>query len=114
MTHRPGGSSNADPEERDTLIGTVLEAIVSISRDLATARSTGTAGPSFGDARLTSSQLDAMFLIAHSQTPLTPGAISARLGITPGAVSQLVEGLHTQGLTSKSCIPTTLGPGCCA
>ncbi|QDP95450.1 winged helix-turn-helix transcriptional regulator [Microlunatus elymi] len=94
--------SATDPDDRDTLIGTVLEAVVSISRELATARSTGTGPRSpFGDVHLTSSQLDAMFLIAHSQLPLTPGALSARLGVTPGAVSQLIDGLRAQGLIEQ-------------
>ncbi len=85
---------------RAALIGQVLESIVAWSRTLAQARS----GP-FADHRLSRSQTEALFLIAHGRGPVTPGSVADELGLTPGAVTQLVDGLRRQGLITTGTNP---------
>lgn len=55
----------------------------------------------FGDLQLTRSQVEVLFLIAHSDGPATPGALATALGVTPGAVTQLVAGLAALGLVQQ-------------
>ena len=55
----------------------------------------------FGELNLSRAQLEVLFHIAHSPSPATPGAIAARLGVTPGAVTQLVAGLSDLGLVRQ-------------
>ncbi|MGC4154900.1 MAG: MarR family transcriptional regulator [Propionicimonas sp.] len=85
---------------RAVLIGQVLESIVAWSRPLAQARS----GP-FADHRLSRSQTEALFLIAHGRHPTTPGSVADALGLTAGAVTQLVDGLRQQGLVTTGTNP---------
>ena len=59
----------------------------------------------FGDHRLTRSQMDALFFVAHGDGPLTPGALARRLGLTPGAVTQLVTGLREANLLKQTTHP---------
>jgi DNA-binding MarR family transcriptional regulator len=42
--------------------------------------------------------MQALFLIAHSDVPATPGLLAASLQVTPGAVTQLMVGLTDAGL----------------
>ncbi|WP_418275406.1 MarR family winged helix-turn-helix transcriptional regulator [Isoptericola jiangsuensis] len=86
---------------RPQLVAAVLESVVGLSRELASARRSP-----FGDQQLSSSQLDALFLLAHAPTPLTPGALADRLGVTRGAVTQLVDGLRSLGLVDQVPHPT--------
>ncbi len=78
----------------------VLESIVAWSRVLGQGRSLP-----FGDARLTRSQIDTLFLIAHSLDPVTPSSIATALALTPGAITQLVDGLGREGLVTKQANP---------
>lgn len=55
----------------------------------------------FGDLELSRSQVEVLFLVAHAQTPMTPGGLAAALGVTPGAVTQLVAGLIASGLVEQ-------------
>ena len=73
---------------RDTLIGAAIEAIVMWTRVMDSHRMIP-----FGELNLSRAQLEVLFHIAHSPSPATPGAIAARLGVTAGAVTQLVTGL---------------------
>ncbi|MFF2832312.1 MarR family winged helix-turn-helix transcriptional regulator [Cellulosimicrobium cellulans] len=82
-------------------LGAIMEHLATLGRELAGAK----AGP-FGDVRLSRSQLDALFLLAHAPGDLTPGRLAAHLGVTAGAVTQLVDGLRRHGL-----VETTPHPG---
>lgn len=82
---------------RERPIGDILVQVVALSRAIAAQRRTP-----FEGVELTSSQLSLLFLLAHSQDPVTPGAASSVLGITRGAVTQLVDGLRAVGLVESS------------
>lgn len=88
------------PHGRDAAIGAVLDAIVSIGRELASARKSP-----FEPARVTATQMDALFVLAHSRSPVTPGLLATRLGVTPGAVTQLVDALRHEGLVEQVAHP---------
>lgn len=77
-------------------VGRVLEAVAGWSRLLA-------GGPTlpFGSLSLSRSQTDALFLLARAPEPITPGMLASRLGLTPGAVTQLLEGLRAAGLVTQ-------------
>jgi len=79
--------------DRAEVIATILQEVADVARELAGGRSRP-----FGEVRLTRNQLDALFILAHSSRPVTAGALAARLGLTPGAVTQLVAGLREHGL----------------
>lgn len=55
----------------------------------------------FGDMQLTRSQVEALFLVTHGQQPVTPGRVAEALGVTPGAVTQLMAGLVSAGLVEQ-------------
>lgn len=55
----------------------------------------------FGDLELTRSQLEVLFLIAHSDQPATPGALARALRVTPGAVTQVLAGVLDAGLVEQ-------------
>lgn len=74
-------------------IGSVLESVVALSRTLRRARSSP-----FGDIRLTPSQVETLFIISHALGPVTPSSIATALAVTPGAITQLVDGLRREGL----------------
>lgn len=78
---------------RLTNIGSVLESIVVWSRNLRQTRSSP-----FGDIRLTPSQIDTLFFLSHAVGPVTPSSIACALAVTPGAITQLVDGLRREGL----------------
>lgn len=86
--------------ERDALIGAVLEKVVLLSRQVASAQRSP-----FDEQRLTRTQIDTLFLVAHAPAPLSPGLLATTLGITPGAVSQLVDGLRGLGLVEQVANP---------
>jgi DNA-binding MarR family transcriptional regulator len=88
-------SSPADDRARD--LGTVLEAVVRLSRALSSPRSTP-----FGDLVLTRTQLEVLFVLAHSDVPVTPGLIAAELKLTRGAVTQTVEQLREHALVQQT------------
>ena len=77
---------------RMALVGRAVEALVMWSRTL-----DGHRVVPFGDVQLSRAQLEVLFLIVHSHGPATPGAVAARLGVTPAAVTQLVAGLIDLG-----------------
>lgn len=81
---------------RDALVGEALEAIVAAGRPLATER----AHP-FGDVTITPTQMHALFVLAHHPGRVTVGDLSAALGVTPGAVTQLVDTLGARGLVTR-------------
>lgn len=90
-------SEHERERERERDVGEVLTAVVALSRDIAAERRTP-----FEGADLTPTQLELLFLLAHSDEDVTPGAAAARLGITAGAVTQLVDGLRAAGLVESA------------
>lgn len=78
------------------LVGRAVEAIVVWARTLDSHR----VFP-FEGLELTRAQLEALFIVVHSEEPVTPGVLAARLGVTPGAVTQLVAGLAASGLVAQ-------------
>ncbi|UJP09706.1 MarR family transcriptional regulator [Microbacterium sp. KUDC0406] len=74
---------------RSDLIAAVLLEVAGIGRELATVG----ARP-FGEHRLSRRQLDAMFILAHSDAAVTAGHLADALGVTPGAVTQLLGPLR--------------------
>lgn len=81
---------------RLALVGRALEAFVVWARVLDSHRSFP-----FGDLQLTRAQLETLFLVAHSATPVTPSGLADSLGVTRGAVTQLVGGLIEAGLVTQ-------------
>ena len=77
-------------------VGRAVEAIVVWARTLDSHR----VFP-FDGMELTRAQLEALFFIAHSDAPATPGVLAVRLGVTAGAVTQLVAGLTAAGLVDQ-------------
>lgn len=78
-------------------IGIVLEGIVGLSRSLARPRATP-----FGDATLTRTQLEILFILAHSAAPVAPGQLATMLRMTPGAITQTVDHLRDLGLAEQA------------
>ncbi len=83
--------------DRATQIGTVLESIITLSRALATPRATP-----FGDAVLTRTQLEILFILARAAEPVTPGRLAATVKVTPGAITQTMDQLRDQRLVEQS------------
>lgn len=78
-------------------VGRAVEAIVVWARTLDSHR----VFP-FEGVELSRAQLEALFFVAHSNAPVTPGVLAVRLGVTPGAVTQLVAGLTEAGLVVQA------------
>ena len=86
---------------RVSLLGEVLESVVSWSRLLGSTRAVP-----FRGLQLSRSQLEALFLIAHRSTPVSPGLLARKLKLTPGAVTQLLDGLRQAGLVDQQPHPS--------
>jgi DNA-binding MarR family transcriptional regulator len=85
-----------DRMARDAHVAEVIERSIAIGRSLRAGRRTP-----FHGRVLTGSQLDALFHLAHGPAPVTPGALATALAVTPGAVTQLVDGLRAEGLVES-------------
>lgn len=83
--------------DRATQIGSVLESVITLSRALASPRMTP-----FGDAVLTRTQLEILFVLAHETEPVAPGRLAATLRVTPGAITQTMDQLRDQDLVEQS------------
>ncbi|MCA0294809.1 MAG: MarR family transcriptional regulator [Actinobacteria bacterium] len=81
---------------RQALLGRTIEELVTWARRLDSHRRFP-----FGDLDVSRSQVEVLFLVAHSDPPMTPGRLAAELGVTPGAVTQLVAGLVAAGLVEQ-------------
>lgn len=86
---------------RENLLAEVLESVVHWSRQLGSVR----AAP-FRGMQLGRSQLEALFLIAHRPPPMSPGSLARELRLTPGAVTQLLDGLREVGLVDQQPHPS--------
>lgn len=82
--------------DRLAAIGRAVEVFVAWSRVLDSHRTFP-----FGEANLSRSQVEVLFLVAHSAPPVTPGRLAEALGVTRGAVTQLVAGLVSAGLVEQ-------------
>jgi DNA-binding MarR family transcriptional regulator len=85
---------------RSELIGSVLESVTALSRELTAGRE-----PPFG-RKLTRNQVETLFVLAHSAEPVTPKHLAGGLGVTPGAITQLVDGLISQDLVESVAHPS--------
>ncbi|WP_241992620.1 MarR family winged helix-turn-helix transcriptional regulator [Cryobacterium lactosi] len=83
--------------DRATQIGSVLESIFTLSRALASPRMTP-----FGDAVLTRTQLEILFVLAHENEPVAPGRLAATVRVTPGAITQTMDQLREKNLVDQS------------
>jgi DNA-binding MarR family transcriptional regulator len=81
-------------------VETILIAVVGLSRDLTAARQV-----SFRGQRLRRSHIDALFVLAHRRTPVTPSSLASALGVTAGAVTQLLDTLASAGLVESDLNP---------
>lgn len=82
--------------DRAVAIGRAVEVFVVWSRVLDSHRTFP-----FGDLQLSRSQTEVLFLVAHADAPLSPGRLAEALGVTRGAVTQLVAGLVATGLVEQ-------------
>ncbi|WAB84623.1 MarR family winged helix-turn-helix transcriptional regulator [Microcella daejeonensis] len=100
-TPEPARPSDAAPIDaaRAEPLGGILLAVARLTRRIGARRP-------FAGTPLSRSQFDAVFLLAHAVTPVTPSALAAELGVTGGAVTQLVEGLREAGLVEVARHPT--------
>lgn len=49
--------------------------------------------------------MDILYVVAHHPGPVTPSRLAAVLGVTPGAVTQLVDALQADALLSREAHP---------
>jgi DNA-binding MarR family transcriptional regulator len=85
---------------RDQHVERILTAVVGLNRHLTMARQVP-----FHGWRLRRSHIDALFVLAHRRQPVTPGSLASALGVTPGAVTQLLETLASAGLVESDLNP---------
>jgi DNA-binding MarR family transcriptional regulator len=81
------------------MISAVLESVAVVARELMAGRE-----PPFG-RRMTRNQVDVLFILAHSAEAVTPGHLADGLGVTPGAITQLVDRLASLGLVDSTAHP---------
>ncbi|WP_061961155.1 MarR family winged helix-turn-helix transcriptional regulator [Demequina flava] len=81
---------------RAAQVGSVLESLVMWQRRLASLPA-----PPFAEAKLSRAQVDVLFMLAHGPADVTPGVLATQLGVTRGAVSQLLEPLVAEGLAEQ-------------
>lgn len=80
---------------RTELIGSILESVTVLGRELTAGRE-----PPFG-RRMTRNQVETLFVLAHGAEPVTPKQLATELGVTAGAVTQLVDGLTRENLVES-------------
>lgn len=74
-------------------VAAILEAVTVLSRAIAAERRAP-----FHGRHLTRTQMQTLYLLAHARDAVTPTRLAATLEVTPGAVTQLVEGLREERL----------------
>ncbi|MFF2369134.1 MarR family winged helix-turn-helix transcriptional regulator [Agromyces sp. NPDC058110] len=87
-------------DDRTALVASVLESVTLLARAI-----TAEQKAPFGERGLSGTQMQALFTLAHSRRAVTPGRLAATLGVTPGAVTQLVDGLRGESLVQTSVNP---------
>lgn len=83
-------------DRRDALIGEALESIIAAARPLAAERQ-----HPFGELTITPTQMHVLFVLAHQLHRATVGELARLLGVTPAAVTQLVDTLRSRGLVER-------------
>lgn len=78
---------------RASLVAAILESVTLLSSGII-----GRRYVPFRGITLTRTQLEALHRLAHARAPFTPGGLASALGVTRGAVTQLVEGLKAEQL----------------
>lgn len=78
------------------MVRSTLGSISAIAREM-----TRLAKRPFGERAITATQMQTLFLLAHAPGPITAGELAKRLGVTAGAVTQLVDGLREQHLAER-------------
>ena len=90
-------SRAAAMDDRSRAIGTVLGHVVALGRSIVAEQRAP-----FEGMGLTPNQGSLLFLLARTPDGLMPGTAALKLGITRGAVTQLVEPLRTAGLVESA------------
>ena len=85
---------------RSARVAAVIEALMSISKDIAAERRTPFAGE-----ELHRSHMAILFTLAHSATPVTSSRLAAVLHVTAGAITQLLAPLRAAGLVETLAHP---------
>lgn len=88
-------------EDRAIRIGAILDAVTVLGGVIRAEQKRPFAGVS-----LTASQVRALYLLAHAREPVTPARLAEALGVTAGAVTQLVDGLRGEGLVETAPHPS--------
>lgn len=91
---------STEETSRDSDIGRVLAAAAELTRQVRRMRTS----PFAGDA-LSGTQVDALFLLARAADGMTPSALAEALGVTAGAVTQLVDLLAERSLVTRRAHP---------
>jgi len=86
--------------DRAARVAAILESVTLLSSTIAAGRHVP-----FRGSTLTRTQLAALHRLAHARTPLTPGRLASALGVTRGAVSQLLDGLRAEKLVQITAHP---------
>lgn len=81
------------PDVRVARVAAVLDAVSVLGRRIEMQRRAP-----FSGRALTPSQMRALHVLAHSPSPVTPKRLASTLGVTAGAVTQLVDGLRAADL----------------
>ena len=85
---------------RDADIGRILAAAAELTRQVRRMRSSP-----FAADGLSGRQVDALFVLARSGIGMTPSALAETLGVTAGAVTQLVDPLVERSLVERRAHP---------
>ena len=86
--------------DRAVRIAEVLESVTLLSSGITASRYVP-----FHGTTLTRTQLAALHRLAHARTPLSPSRLASALGVTRGAVTQLLEGLQVAQLVQLTANP---------
>jgi DNA-binding MarR family transcriptional regulator len=100
QTQKPTPRATARGATRAQHVETILTAMAGLSRLLTAARHVPFRGRGLGR-----SHIDALFVLTHRRTPVTPSSLAAALGVTAGAVTQLLETLAAAGLVESDLNP---------
>lgn len=87
-------------DPRSGYVAAVLESVTLLGRALAAERRVPFHGRS-----LTRTQMQTLYFLAHDRHFVTPKRLAATLGVTAGAVTQLVDGLREEHLVEIASNP---------
>ena len=81
--------------QRDDLISNIFESMNAVKRSMH-----GRMHAIIGDSPISRSQLELLFSLKQLQ-PVTSKKLAASMQLTPGAISQLLDGLYEEGLITR-------------